>query len=95
MTRQGRQLGAGLDAAFGRRLTDKLLLAFHQACEQQDLEAARRLLDVLDLMWLREADAPRGRRRGGNYLVPARERFWHLVSVVAAPAGRGEPGGGC
>lgn len=82
LTQQARQLGAGLDSAFGRRLNDRVLLAFHQACEQQDVEVARRLLDVLDFMWLRDVDAPWGRRRNVNYLVPARERFWHLLYVA-------------
>lgn len=72
-------LAPGLDAAHGRRLSDKVLLAFHQACEQQDTETARQLLDVLDFLWLRDADAPWGRRRNVNYLVPARERFVHAL----------------
>ena len=81
-----RQLGAGLDSAFGRRLSDKLLLAFHQACEQQDVEVAQRLLDVLGFMWLRDADAPWGRRSNVNYLVPAREKFLHLQYLAQSQA---------
>jgi hypothetical protein len=33
-----------------RRLSDKILIAFHQACDQADLEAAQRLLSILDAM---------------------------------------------
>ena len=66
-------------AALNRRLSDKILIAFHQACEQQDQETARQLLAILDFMWERDQDAPWGRRGNINFLVPARERYQHLV----------------
>jgi len=37
-------------SAYDRRRSDKLLIAFDDACEQQDVEEARRLLDLLDLL---------------------------------------------
>jgi hypothetical protein len=35
---------------YSRRLSDKILIAFHQACDQRDFEVAERLLKVLDSM---------------------------------------------
>jgi hypothetical protein len=72
----------GALASLNRRLTDKILIAFHQACEQQDAEVAKQLLSVLDFMWERDQDAPWGRRGNVNFLVPARERYQHLVYVT-------------
>ena len=69
-------------AAYNRRLTDKILIAFHQACEQQDAEVAKQLLDVLDHMCERDQDAPWSRRRAVNFLVPARERYQHLLFIT-------------
>jgi hypothetical protein len=34
----------------GRRLSDHILIAFHQACDQGELEVARLLLDILEMM---------------------------------------------
>jgi hypothetical protein len=33
---------------YTRRLSDKILIAFHQACDQGDFEVAERLLTVLE-----------------------------------------------
>jgi hypothetical protein len=33
-----------------RRLSDKILIAFHQACDQADFEVAERLLNILETM---------------------------------------------
>jgi hypothetical protein len=65
-----------------RRLSDKILIAFHQACDQADFAVAARLLNILDTMTTaqRRARAPRGserRRRQGN-VVAAHERLWQL-----------------
>jgi hypothetical protein len=35
-----------------RRLSDEILTAFHQACDQGDLEVAERLAGILDMMRL-------------------------------------------
>ena len=72
-------------------LTDSILLAFHQACAQKDLAVATRLMEVLDRMWLRDPDAPWGRRSNVNYLIAARDRFRHLLLTSQAqpePASR-------
>jgi hypothetical protein len=65
-----------------RRLSDKILIAFHQACDQADLEVAERLLSILEAMTTpqRRARAPRGseRRRRRETLVAAHERLWQL-----------------
>ena len=92
-----RRFGAGLDPAFGRRVSDKVMLAFHQACDQDDLDLARRLMGVLEFMWLRDLDDPWGRRRNVNYLVPSRDRLRHLIYVaqqreLAAAAAAGGDG---
>jgi hypothetical protein len=61
------------------RLSDKILTAFHQACDQHDLEVAERLLALLEEIisgrW-RQTAAPD--RRGKESLVAAHERFWNL-----------------
>jgi hypothetical protein len=64
---------------YTRRLSDKILIAFHQACDQRDLEVAERLLAVLEMAVaprLLEPDATD--RRGKESLVAAHERLWGL-----------------
>ena len=62
-----------------RRLPDKVLVAFHHACDTADLEAADHLLRVLELMMSRRpAPGDGNRRRGMESLVAAHERLWHL-----------------
>jgi hypothetical protein len=65
-----------------RRLSDKILIAFHQACDQADLEVAERLLSILDTMTtaMRLPRAQRGteRRRVQANVVAAHERLWQL-----------------
>jgi hypothetical protein len=62
-----------------RRLSDHVLIAFHHACDQGDIEAARRLLDVLEFMMRRPRSSPDGReRRAKESLVAAHERLWHV-----------------
>jgi hypothetical protein len=63
----------------GRRLSDKILVAFHQACDQGDFEVADQLLRVLELMLTRRSVTPdANRRRNIETLVAAHERLWHL-----------------
>ncbi len=62
-----------------RRLEDKLLVAFHHACDVSDLEVAGQVLRILELMLARrpvQADA--NRRRNMESLVAAHERMWHI-----------------
>ena len=64
---------------YTRRLSDKILIAFHQACDQDDVEVAERLLTVLEMMLSRRLLTPGGdRRRNEDGLVAAHERLWHL-----------------
>ena len=62
-----------------RRLSDKLLIAFHQACDVEDLDVADQLLRLLELMTTRRPRPEDGnRRRNIEGLVAAHERLWHL-----------------
>lgn len=62
-----------------RRLEDKLLVAFHHACDVSDIEVARHVLQVLELMLARKTTQPDpNRRRNIEGLVAAHERLWHL-----------------
>lgn len=70
---------SGAPPRYTRRLSDKILVAFHQACDQADLAVAERLLGVLELMLTRRTTAPdQQRRRTMEGLVAAHERLWHL-----------------
>jgi hypothetical protein len=69
---------------YSRRLSDKILIAFHQACDQGDLEVAEQLLHVLEMMLSRRPLTPDGgRRRNMESLVAAHERLWHLRHPIA------------
>jgi len=62
-----------------RRLSDKVLVAFHHACDTSDLEMAGRLLSILETMLARRSvEVDRNRRRSIEDLVAAHERLWHL-----------------
>jgi hypothetical protein len=70
----------------GRRLSDKILVAFHHACDQHDLEVAEHLLRVVELMLHRPIPGPDpNRRRNLDGLVAAHERLWHLRKRSGAP----------
>jgi hypothetical protein len=67
---------------YSRRLSDKILIAFHHACDQGDFEVAEQLLHVLEMMLTRRPLTPDGtRRRNMESLVAAHERLWHLRHV--------------
>jgi hypothetical protein len=64
---------------YSRRLSDKILIAFHQACDQADYDIAEQLLHILETMLKRRPSVPDGnRRRTMESLVAAHERLWHL-----------------
>jgi hypothetical protein len=64
---------------YSRRLSDKILIAFHHACDQGDYEVAEHLLHVLEMMLRRRALSPDlNRRRSMDSLVAAHERLWYL-----------------
>ncbi len=76
----GREQGVGAGAPrYSRRLSDKILIAFHHACDQSDFEVAEQLLQVLEKMLTRRPLTPDGtRRRNMESLVAAHERLWYL-----------------
>lgn len=62
-----------------RRLFDKVLVAFHHACDANDMEVADQLLALLELMTTRRPrPEDHNRRRSVESLVAAHERLWHL-----------------
>jgi hypothetical protein len=62
-----------------RRLSDKILSAFHQACDQEDIAVAWELLHLLDAMAMQwTGDGTGGQRRRRDTLVAAHERLWVL-----------------
>lgn len=74
-----RDAGAGAAPRYSRRLSDKILIAFHHACDQADFEVADQLLRTLEMMLTRRPLTPDGtRRRNMESLVAAYERLWYL-----------------
>ncbi len=75
-----REGGRGATAPrHSRRLSDKILIAFHHACDQGDFEVAEQLLHTLEMMLTRRPVSPdTNRRRNMESLVAAHERLWHL-----------------
>ena len=74
-----RETGSGGPPRYTRRLSDKILIAFHHACDQADFEVAEQLLNILEMMLTRRPLTPDGtRRRNMESLVAAHERLWHL-----------------
>lgn len=74
-----RPLPAGPARRHTRRLEDKLLVAFHHACDVADIEVARHVLQILELMLARKPTHPDPhRRRNLEGLVAAHERLWNL-----------------
>jgi hypothetical protein len=74
-----REIGAGGAPRYSRRLSDKILIAFHHACDQADFEVAEQLLHILEMMLTRRPMTPDGtRRRNMESLVAAHERLWYL-----------------
>ena len=72
-----------------RRLSDKILAAFNQACEQKQVETAEHLLRALELSLTRYGG--QGKSDGRSQLGPVVEAFGRLealrakqISVVAA-----------
>ena len=81
MTNQDRQDRRRPDpiGRYTRRLSDKVLIAFHHACDQHDFEVAERLLHVLEMMLKRQPLTLDNRRaRDRETLVAAYERLWQL-----------------
>jgi hypothetical protein len=78
-TEPSQEAGSPSTPRYSRRLSDKILIAFHHACDQADFEVADQLLHVLEMMLTRRPMTPDGtRRRNMESLVAAHERLWHL-----------------
>ena len=74
-----REPSAGGAPRYSRRLSDKILIAFHDACDQGDFDVAEQLLHILETMLTRRPPTPDGtRRRNMESLVAAHERLWQL-----------------
>jgi hypothetical protein len=68
-----------------RRLSDKVLIAFHHACDIGDFETADDLLRILGRILSHQLTPPEAnRRRSLESLVAAHERLWHLRHPDAA-----------
>ncbi len=75
----GRESQTGTAPRYMRRLSDKILIAFHHACDDADFEIAGQLLQTLEVLIMRRPLTPdSSRRRGMENLVAAHERLWHL-----------------
>ncbi|HVZ09228.1 hypothetical protein [Rhodopila sp.] len=75
----GREFSQSTTPRYSRRLSDKILIAFHHACDQGDYEVADQLLRTLEMMLTRRPLTPDGtRRRNMESLVAAHERLWYL-----------------
>ena len=71
--------GGGPQPRYTRRLSDKILIAFHHACDQNDFEVAEKLLQILETMITRRPTSPdQNRRKNMESLVAAHERLWLL-----------------
>jgi hypothetical protein len=71
--------GARHPPRYSRRLSDKILIAFHHACDQGDFEVGEQLLHILEMMLTRRPLSPdTNRRKNMESLVAAHERLWHL-----------------
>lgn len=75
---EGAERGTGVPRQ-GRRLSDKILVAFHHACDAGDLQVAEQLLITLEGLLQRNTLPPeQNRRKQIESLVAAHERLWHL-----------------
>jgi len=64
---------------YTRRLSDKILIAFHHACDQADFDVANDLLVILEKMLKRpDSGSDSNRRKSIESLVAAHERLWLL-----------------
>jgi hypothetical protein len=67
----------GEKTRFTRRLSDKVLMAFEQACHENDSEAARDLLAIYEGL-VRAKSASHERRKSIDLLVSAHEQLWRI-----------------
>jgi hypothetical protein len=75
----GAERGAVNTPRHTRRLSDKILIAFHHACDQSDFEVANDLLVIMEKMLKRPSvGSDTNRRKTIESLVAAHERLWML-----------------
>ena len=83
----GREGAPAHTPRYTRRLSDKILIPFHQACDQADYDVAEQLLRILETMMERRQTATdSNRRRAIESLVAAHERLWQLRHPDQEPA---------
>ncbi|MBC7637379.1 MAG: hypothetical protein H7251_17460 [Acetobacteraceae bacterium] len=79
MDDMSREPSVAIPPRHSRRLSDKILIAFHHACDQGDYDVAEQLLNVLEnMLRQRPMAADANRRRSLDSLVAAYERLWYL-----------------
>jgi hypothetical protein len=62
-----------------RRLSDHIMVAFHSACDQEELDAAQELIAIVEFMLRRAPPDGRPERRDDTgLLVAAHLRLWSL-----------------
>ena len=72
-------LATSIAPRYTRRLTDKILIAFQEACDRKDLEVAEQLLRVLETAMSPRQRRPAAKdRRAKGSPVAAYERLWDL-----------------
>lgn len=71
-------------AGHTRRLSDKIIVAYRQSCEQGDYDIAKRLLCVLEMM-LAPPLAGDQHWNDMEAMVSAYERLWHLRHPESLP----------
>ncbi len=67
-----------VSARHDRRLSDKVLAAFHAACDANEFDIARQLIEILEGIFNKQAvfDGSAGERRSLDGLVDAHQRLW-------------------
>ena len=79
----GAEAGPSHGQRRSRRLSDKILLTFHAACDVREFAVARQLLRTLeDMLHRGEHPSPGDQRRSTEALVAAYERLWHLTNMA-------------
>jgi hypothetical protein len=71
---------------YTRRLSDKLLLAFDQACDLQELAAAEQIFVTLEMLLSRRLSTDPERRHGNVVLETCWDRLQALKDAVLPPA---------
>lgn len=76
---------------YTRRLSDKLLMVFHSACDQGRLDVAESVLDLAEQVVRRDPPPaqPERRRQDMVAIVQAYERLWELRNPGKPSRGAG------